>query len=42
MKFMILAALVFAFALAFTTGPNVGLITQPDQVGVCGNGFACP
>ena len=42
MKFVILIALAFALAFAFAAGPEVALTTQPDQLGVCGNGIVCP
>jgi hypothetical protein len=42
MKCVILIALAFALALAFAAGPEVALTTQPDQLGLCGNGVACP
>jgi hypothetical protein len=42
MKFVILAALAFAIALAFAAGPEVTLTTQTDHMGACRNGIACP
>jgi len=42
MKLIVLTALVVALALTYAAGHRVAMTTQPNEIGTCGSGYACP